>query len=111
MRRSTYGFCRFRIKSDTLTDYLGSPAVGSQPNKPSLRLSQQVRTRDAKTFEVVVDRRSYDSWGNGKLDHEFDYASATEGATMMNTLRRRQASRANNLLESTYEWAVKMGEN
>ena len=69
-----------------------------------------MRTRDAKTFEVVVDRRSYDSWGNGKLDHEFDYASATEGSTMMNTLRGRQASRQSNLLESTYEWAVKMGE-
>jgi hypothetical protein len=59
---------------------------------------------------VVVDRRSYDSWGNGKLDHEFDYANATEGSTMMSTLRGRQASRASNLLESTYEWAVKMGE-
>jgi stage III sporulation protein SpoIIIAA len=74
------------------------------------RPSVEVRTRDAQTFEVVVDRRSYDSWGNGKLDHEFDYANATEGSTMMSTLRGRQASRASNLLESTYEWAVKMGK-
>eukprot|EP00245_Coleochaete_scutata_P013774 TRINITY_DN5707_c0_g2_i2.p1 TRINITY_DN5707_c0_g2~~TRINITY_DN5707_c0_g2_i2.p1 ORF type:complete len:482 (+),score=112.76 TRINITY_DN5707_c0_g2_i2:216-1661(+) len=71
------------------------------------RPTVEVRTRDDK-FNVMVERRLYDSHGNGRNDGDFDFGLGNGGLTSPSAVnssgRQKQAS-----VESTYFWAAKLG--